>query len=298
MKKDQSFIVSREDENTVIQFSPHHLNSQDLHYFQTLIYEFHDQRGRSLPWRDTDNPYHILVSEFMLQQTQTQRVRKKYEQFLSRFPDMHSLAHASLEDILSVWQGLGYNRRALFLKETARLISTRYETVPSDPAILSTFPGIGPATAGAIAAYAFNVPSVFVETNIRTVFIHFFFSGEEHISDTLIMPLVEETLDRTNPRTWYYALTDYGVWLKKTHRNPGRRSAHHQFQSPFKGSDREIRGAILKLLLAEGEIPVEILMKRLPFTTSRIQNNCYCLEKEGFIIMDNRSGTPTISISP
>jgi A/G-specific adenine glycosylase len=299
MKENQSFLITQGESAEVsisISFSRHHLTSQDIADFQTHIYDFYDRKGRSFPWRETTNPYYILVSEFMLQQTQTQRVMKKYELFLSTFPDIRSLSQASLQDILSLWHGLGYNRRALFLKKTAQLIASQYETLPDDPAILSTFPGIGPATAGAIVAYAFNKPTSFVETNIRTVFLHFFFSGEKNVSDNEILPLVNKTLDRHNPRTWYYALTDYGVWLKRTHKNPGRMSAHHQQQSPFKGSNREIRGAILKTLLSTDEMSLTHLMQSLPFNEKRVRENCNRLEKEGFVIIKEESGKKRVSI--
>ncbi|MBU7032198.1 MAG: A/G-specific adenine glycosylase [Theionarchaea archaeon] len=266
------------------------LTSFEIHQFQDLIYDFYNRRGRSFPWRETTNPYHILVSEFMLQQTQTQRVIKKYEQFLIKFPDFPSLAQAPLRDILSVWRGLGYNRRALSLKKTAQLVMSDHGILPDDPALLTAFPGIGKATAGAIFVYAFNKPAIFLETNIRTVFLHFFFSGEYNITDAKILPLVDHTLDRKNPRTWYYALTDYGVWLKKKCKNPGKRSAHYQVQSPFKGSDRELRGTILAALLSEGEMPVEDLMRILPFAKEKIETILTRLQKEGFITIEEKSG--------
>jgi A/G-specific adenine glycosylase len=271
-------------------FSESHLTFDGIIQFQNLIYDFYNRKGRSFPWRETNNPYHILVSEFMLQQTQTQRVIKKYEQFLIAFPDFPSLAQAPLQDVLSVWQGLGYNRRALSLKKTAHLIVSRHGTLPDDPALLTTFPGIGKATAGAIIAYAFNKPAVFLETNIRTVFLHFFFSEEYNITDEQILPLVEQTLDRNNPRTWYYALTDYGVWLKEKYKNPEKRSAHYQLQSPFKGSNREIRGAILTILLSEGEMPVENLVRKLSFKKEKVESMLRQLSIEKFITIEEKSG--------
>ena len=272
------------------------LTSLEIHQFQDLIYDYYTRRGRSFPWRETTNPYHILVSEFMLQQTQTQRVIKKYEQFLTKFPDFPSLAQAPLQDILSVWQGLGYNRRALSLKKTAQLVMSGHGILPDDPALLTTFPGIGKATAGAIVVYAFNKPAVFLETNIRTVFLHFFFFGEYNITDAKILPLVDQTLDRKNPRTWYHALTDYGVWLKKKCKNPSKRSAHYQVQSPFKGSDREVRGSILAALLSEGEMPVEDLMRILTFDKEKIETILTRLQKEGFIAIKEKSGRINVRI--
>ncbi len=160
---------------------------------------------------------------------------------------MSALAAAPLIEVLSCWKGLGYNRRALYLKEIARIVIDQYAAkLPDSPDELVKLPGIGSNTAGAVAAFAFNRPVVFIETNIRSVFIHHFFPDTADVRDSRILPLVEATLDRDNPRVWYWALMDYGTMLKETTANPGRRSAHYSRQSPFPGSDREIRGAILE----------------------------------------------------
>jgi A/G-specific adenine glycosylase len=263
-------------------FKPHTLTPDSIKAFQTSIYDYYSLHGRSFPWRETTNPYHILVSEFMLQQTQTQRVVARYNQFISAFPDFHALVEAPFKDVLAVWQGLGYNRRALNLKKTAEIICTRFHgNVPSDVAVLETFPGIGRATARAVAAFAFLKPVVFVETNIRTVYIQFFFHEQEYVKDKEILPLVKETLDYENPREWYYALMDYGIMLKRLEKNPGRRSAHHQKQSPFKGSDRQIRGKVLRILL-EAPQSKEVLIKECG-SPQRVTRIIHELEKEGFI---------------
>lgn len=257
--------------------------------FQKVIYNYYTEYGRTFPWRETTNPYHILVSEFMLQQTQTERVTQKYEQFITTFPGFHSLASASLQKVLSVWSGLGYNRRALNLKKTAEIVVTHYSSVlPSSPDVLMTFPGIGKATAGAVAAFAFGNPVAFVETNIRTVFIYFFFRGKNDVKDKEILPLVEKTLDYTNPREWYYALMDYGVMLKKQYRNLGRKSAHYTKQAPFTGSDRQMRGMILKTLLESVCMTEPELIKILCATPGRVKKILAQLEREGFI---SREGT-------
>ncbi len=206
-----------------------------------------------MPWRETRDPYRILVSEFMLQQTQVERVMGKFGGFIDRFPDFRTLASAQLADVLSEWQGLGYNRRARGLHETAHAVIERFEgTLPSSPDILETFPGIGHTTARAIAAFAFGIPSAFIETNIRRVYIHFFFGGHDRVSDRDILPIADAALDRENPRDWHYALMDYGVMLGKTIPNPNTRSTRHRRQSPFEGSLRQVRGAVVRLLAHMG----------------------------------------------
>lgn len=223
-----------------------------VHSFQTNLLSWHEKNTRSFPWRNTHDPYHILVSEFMLQQTQTRRVIPKYETFILTFPTIDSLSHSSLSDVLSQWQGIGYNRRAKYLFETARNIVRDYAgTIPSDPELLDSFPGIGAYTAAAISTFAFNKPNIMIETNIRSVYIHEFFSKRKVVSDSEIIPLIEQTLYLKDPRTWYYALMDFGVHLKKTRENPARKSKHYTKQKPFKGSRREIRGKIIKVLLAK-----------------------------------------------
>jgi A/G-specific adenine glycosylase len=263
-------------------FELHTLTPDSIKAFQALIYNYYSIHGRSFPWREPTNPYHILVSEFMLQQTQTQRVVAKYSQFIKTFPNFYALAEAPFKDVLTVWQGLGYNRRALNLKKTAEIIVARFHgNVPSDVFVLETFPGIGRTTARAIAAFAFSKPVVFVETNIRTVYIHFFFHEQEHVKDKEILPIVKETLDYENSREWYYALMDYGVMLKKLEKNPGRKSALYQKQSPFEGSDRQIRGKILHILL-ETPQPKEVIIKECG-PPQRVMRIIHQLEKEGFI---------------
>jgi len=222
----------------------------EIQAFRNRLYDHFLKHGRSLPWRDTNDPYHILVSEVMLQQTQVDRVVEKYTLFIAAFPTWSSLANAPFDSVLSVWQGLGYNRRALSLKNAAAMVMGHFNGIlPSDPELLVRLPGIGKATAASIAVFAFNKPVIFVETNIRSVFIHHFFERATDIPDAAILLLVEATLDVENPRRWYSALMDYGAGLKKAHPNPSRRSLHYQKQSPFKGSTRQIRGMILRELL-------------------------------------------------
>lgn len=255
--------------------------------FQKTVYRTYELHGRRFPWRETDNPYHIVVSEVMLQQTQTERVLHKYDQFLQTFPDFTSLASASLESILAVWSGLGYNRRALNLKKTAEIVVEKYYGVlPSRLDLLVELPGIGRNTACAICAFAYCQPVVFIETNIRTVFIYFFFQNE-NVKDGDILPLVEKTLDRAHPREWYYALMDYGVLLKKKSK-PHKRSAHYRKQAPFEGSTRQVRGLILRTLLERQEVCDSELERILGKDPEVVEEILTRLEKEGFIVRENR----------
>lgn len=219
--------------------------------FQAQILTYYKHSGRqNLPWRKTKNAYKILVSEVMLQQTQVARVLEKYPKFLKAFPNVAALADASLGDVLRVWQGMGYNRRARYLREITQKIMSEYKGhVPKTEEELRTLPGIGHYTANAILTFAHDELRVFIETNIRRVFIHHFFKNKKEVSDKEILPLIEATLDVKNPREWYYALMDYGAHLPKVVRkNPNKQSKHYTKQSAFKGSLRELRGKIIRTL--------------------------------------------------
>ena len=218
--------------------------------FINLIATYYATNKRQFAWRDVENPYYVFVSEVMLQQTQTHRVVDKFAQFIEAFPTIDDLVAAPLSAVLLVWQGLGYNRRGKFLHQAAGIIVEKYNgVVPDDPALLVELPGIGAATAASIAAFAYNKPTVFIETNIRAVYLHCFFPNQEKVPDAELVPLVAQSLDHSNPRQWYYALMDYGVMLKKTHQNPSRKSKHHTKQSRFEGSVRQVRGAVLRVML-------------------------------------------------
>jgi len=225
----------------------------------------------------------------MLQQTQTDRVVPKYKEFIKTFPNFQALARASLRDVLRAWQGLGYNRRAKMLKCAAEMIVKEYKgRLPKSEEELVKLPGIGKYTAGAIAVFAFNKPAVFIETNIRSVFIHFFFRNMTKVRDSELLPLIEKTLDRKNPREWYAALMDYGAMLKKKHSNPSRRSSHHTKQSQFEGSDRQVRGCIIKVLVEKKRLTevqlVSHMMTVLPnMKRERVRKQLKKLEQEGFI---------------
>jgi A/G-specific adenine glycosylase len=252
--------------------------------FQEMIHYYYKHHGRDLPWRRTDNPYHVLVSEIMLQQTQVDRVLSKYSLFIRKFPDFPVLARTPLREILTVWQGLGYNRRALALKKTAQLVVKQFDgRLPAHIDDLLHLPGVGKATASAVLAFAFNQPVTLLETNIRTVFLYFFFKRRQNVADAEILPLVEKTLDRSNPRTWYHALMDFGVMLKKRYQNPGRKSAHYTKQAPFKGSDRQIRGKILRVLTQKARVSELQLIADMTASPQRVRRILRQLEKERLI---------------
>jgi A/G-specific adenine glycosylase len=260
------------------------LSGNQVSGFRDTIYGHYRIHKRQMPWRQTYNPYHILVSEIMLQQTQVGRVMGKYGDFLAKFPDFETLAAAPWPEVLAVWQGLGYNRRALSIQRLARAVMADWDgTLPKSIEDLRSLPGIGPATAGALLAYAFEQPVVFIETNIRRVFLHFFFTGQEGVHDRDILPLVAETLDRERVRDWYYALMDYGAMLKGDFPNPNRRSAHYTQQSPFNGSNRKVRGLILKALLAGPASSLEELAQALGISETRTRAALEQLLAEGFV---------------
>lgn len=248
--------------------------------FQEKVWDFYRKHGRDhLPWREKVTPYGVFVSEVMLQQTQVSRVLERYDRWLKRFSGFEALAAAPTRAVLEEWQGMGYNRRALWLKTAAEIVVRDYKgELPHDPAELVKLPGVGPHTAGSMAAFAYEVPTVFIETNIRRGFIHEFFEDREGVSDAELRPYVEAAVDREQPREWYWALMDYGSDLAKRVPNPNRRSKHYTVQSKFEGSVRQLRGEVLRQLL---EGPKAIAELRL--NDERLEAAVKALEREGFI---------------
>lgn len=252
--------------------------------FIATVWDYYAQHKRDLPWRKDITPYNIVISEVMLQQTQVSRIITKYEPFITELPNFQTLADASLPVLLELWQGIGYNRRAIYLQRLAQRVVEEYNgQLPDNPIILDTFPGIGEATAASICVYAFNKPIPFIETNVRRIYIHHFFHDRTDIDDREIMPFVQKTLDTENPREWYYALMDYGTMLGRTIDNPNKRSKHYSIQSQFEGSDRQIRGMVLKKLLNQS-VDKQELYTVLAKDESRVDKVITQLEKEGFII--------------
>lgn len=260
---------------------------------------------RDLPWRRTHDPYAIWLSEVMLQQTQVARVDGRWQKWLERFPNIAALATASVADVLEEWQGMGYNRRALSLQKAAQMIMHQGGEFPCELKDLLALPGVGPATAAGIRAFAWGLPGIYLETNVRTVFLHELFPHELDVPDKKIAPLVEQTCppestdEFDNPRSWYYALLDYGAFLKANLPNPSRRSRSHVKQSRFEGSHRQKRAALIRLLLeARGGNGAEVKMLtkelskleekagRLSLDVTEVTSLLQELEGEGFCYLD------------
>ncbi len=252
------------------------------------MWDFYRRRGRDFPWRRIRDPYRILVSEIMLQQTQTSRVEKKYPLFLERFPDFSALARAPLSEVLQYWRGLGYNRRAVALKEIAAAVTARSDgTLPQSEEELRRLPMIGKNTAASIIAFTWNRPTLFIETNIRRVYIYHFFPEQEKVRDRELLPLIEQTLHRENPREWYYALMDYGVYLKGRVPNPNTRSTAYRRQSAFEGSRRQLRGRVLRELGGGERLEPAALAERTGFSYEQVLESVEALRGEGFLVCEH-----------
>lgn len=224
-------------------------NAQLARVRQTVLSYYAKHARSNLPWRKTRNAFKVLVSEVMLQQTQVDRVAPYYNVFLKKFPTPQALARAPLKEVLVAWSGLGYNRRARFLHEAAKIIVRNYGgKIPVELATLKKLPGIGDYTAKAVLVFAHNKQEVLLETNIRAVILHHCFPNKKEVHDTEVYGVAVSLAKGQDPRIWHAALMDYGSYLKKTAPNPSRKSRHHVRQKPFKGSVREVRGAVLKEL--------------------------------------------------
>ncbi|MBP9757846.1 MAG: A/G-specific adenine glycosylase [Candidatus Pacebacteria bacterium] len=252
------------------------------------MWKHYRTHGRhDLPWRKTRDPYKILVSEIMLQQTQVPRVLEKYRSFLKKFPNVRSLARSGLADVLKEWNGLGYNRRAKYLHDAAKVIVSEY-TGDLKKATAERLPGVGPYTRAAVRTFAFNEPHMMIETNVRASFIHHFFPKKDRVDDRDLVPLIEAAGEGQDPRTWYWALMDHGSHMKKLHLNPTRRSASYAMQSKFVGSVREVRGAIIKVL-NEGAHGDLALANKLAFEGQMIRHALTGLKKDGLVVSSRGS---------
>lgn len=270
-----------------------------IHSFVDRVLAEGASHYRDLPWRRTRDPYAVLVSEVMLQQTQVARVITYHERWMDTFPNLDSLAGAPLSLVLEQWQGLGYNRRAVALKRLAEQLArdaqeqgTGPARLPEEEAELRALPGIGPATASGVRAFAFDLPGVYLETNVRAVVLHEMFSDAVGVPDREIVPLLREALDEAlsrgvSPRQWTFALLDYGAQLKRTLPNPSRRSAHHTRQSTFEGSRRQKRAVLLRAVMASPGVRAHELARdpgqRYGIDAATAEAVLQELERDGFI---------------
>lgn len=264
-----------------------------------------------MPWRDEPTFYHVLVSELMLQQTQVSRVLVKFDEFMQVFSTIDDLAAAPLADVLRVWSGLGYNRRAKYLHEAAKQIcsNTAQQTQlfsnnaciahnysqkaasavqPRNTTLfcaLTDLPGVGKNTAAAIMNYVYEIPTPFVETNIRTVYFTHFFAGQQAVTDKEVLAMVEQTMDGEHPREWFWALMDYGAWLKSQGDAKLDVSKHYKKQSSLRGSVREVRGQIIRTL-GSGQRSVTELESELK-TDDRFDRALQGLLNDGLIEISN-----------
>jgi A/G-specific adenine glycosylase len=189
---------------------------------QEAVISWFENNARDLPWRRTRDPWHVLVSEVMLQQIQVRRAIPFYERFLARFPTVESLAAAPLAEAIRVWEDLGRYRRIVYLHDTARIVMGRYEgRIPSDPNELIKLPGIGPYTAGAVACFAYERDAIFLDTNMRRVLRRYFFGlqAATPATDKELMTRAMELVPPQRGWRWNQALMETGA-LVCTSRKP------------------------------------------------------------------------------
>ncbi len=291
----QSIINSADDiflqssQEVRARFEREGLSAAVIDDVRSSIWSYHTESRRSFPWREVITPYRVVVSEIMLQQTQTYRVEPKFIAFVERFPDFATLAQAPFDEVLRYWKGLGYNRRAQNLQLIAqRLLAEHEGMVPLIPEAMLSLPGIGTATAASICAFTHNQPTIFLETNIRTLLIYFFFDATRPIHDKELFPIAAKLLDASRPREWYYALMDVGVLIKKRVGNLTRLSKHYTKQSRFDGSRRQIRGKILELLLAAPACTREELETLVNDKAKRTQGVIDELLQEKFLVLNGK----------
>lgn len=254
--------------------------SKHLRVFRSTVWNYWKKNGRhDLPWRKTHDPYKILLSEIMLQQTQVSRVIEKYKSFLKKFPTLRALAKASLSDVLKEWSGLGYNRRGKYLHDAAKVVVEKYGgKVPRDAVALRALLGIGEYTASAVRVFAFNEPDIVVETNVRTAITYHFFLRENNVSDVAVRAIAMHAAEGQDPRTWQSALFDYGAHLKRSGIRNNGQSKHYTKQSTFEGSLRQVRGAILRELHRP-----QPSLSGLPFEKEKVQRALETLSRDGLI---------------
>ncbi|HVQ00922.1 MAG TPA: Fe-S cluster assembly protein HesB [Candidatus Thermoplasmatota archaeon] len=247
--------------------------------FQRKVWAFYRTHRRRLPWRTTHDPYKILVSELMLQQTQVSRVITFYNKWIQQWPTIQDLAHASRREVLQAWMGLGYNTRALRLQQAAKTIVGDYQgDVVQAMRQYQEIPGVGRYTSQAVLIFATNADLVTVDTNIRRIFIHEFGLPKD-ISERNLWDLALRCLPTGRSRDWHNALMDYGA-LHDTALTTGVKPKTRQGR--FEGSNRQLRAQVIRLLLQQDRSFTE-LQKRLDVPKVKLQHILATLIEEDFI---------------
>ena len=279
-------------------------------HFNQMLFRWHKAHYREMAWRNTRNPYRILVSEVMLQQTQVERVREKYAEFLKQFPSVHILAKAQLGDVIRAWSGLGYNRRAKYLHECVKEVLLNHQgKFPNDMTTLMTLPGIGLSTAGALQAFAFGEDEPMIDTNIRRILTRTFFSPKMSrlrldmvgVSDKELYVFAKSLIPKGKGREWNYAMLDLGATLctarhhsklcplAKLH-GPVSDFVYKKPQKKFANSDRFYRGRILSQLLISPHTS-ESLQEVLALEQGLLHLILTKLAKEHLIVVSKKSVT-------
>ncbi len=249
-------------------------SGKELLYIKLIqdVCSYYEVSGRhTLPWRKNITPYKILVSEIMLQQTQVSRVLPKYTYWMKKYPTRKALAYANLQEILTIWQGLGYQRRAKALLTIAKNVSHISKSFND----LLALPGVGRYTASAVCAFAYNTfGHPLLETNIRTVLIEYLYTHKEYVNDEelytdLINIELHKDVQAAGAREWYYALMDFGAYLKTKDVSHNIKSAHHVRQSPYKGSFRELRAKVLFAITHNDPLPQDERVEKVLVDLSR-----------------------------
>jgi A/G-specific adenine glycosylase len=261
------------------------ITQEQIQCFQKKVSSFYKRNRRQLPWRNTTDPYNILLSELMLQQTQVNRVILYYAKWITKWPTIDALASASLTEILDAWMGLGYNTRAVNLHKTARKIVTKFNSdVLEGMKHYKDLPGVGKYTSQAVQIFSANADIITVDTNIRRIFINEF-NLSEKVTDKALWELAGRCLPRGKSRDWHNALMDYGALFltaKKTGIKPKTK------QSRFEGSDRQIRARILRCLLKE-KMSLSELEKTLEIEQMRLRQILDKMSTEKIVMEKNNS---------
>ena len=259
------------------------LSTDTIEAFQNKILNWYQQNKRDLPWRNTTNPYFIHVSEIMLQQTQVERVKKYYETFLNKYPNLETLAEAQTPELLATWQGLGFNNRVLRLREATKQILQNYKgRYPQQLKQLTSLPGVGEYTASAILAFAFNIEAPVVDTNIRRVLIYEL-NLDENISIKKLQEIALQITPKGKARQWNNALMDYSSLITTASKTQIKSQGT---QGKFEGSTRQVRSTIVKELLKNNSITKQSIKEQFP--QHNIEKILNSLEKDNIIKTQNR----------